>query len=80
MKYVTCLILGLCVLSLSYVGQASVPEATAHGQEVHESVLRKIFVKTSEFLEYVNNLGEDEKAKELEQMNESCNCGTGIRG
>lgn len=79
MKYALCLILGLSVLSISHAGVASVPEATAHGDVVHESVLRKIFVKTSEFLEYVNNLGEDEKAKELKNMEETCGC-MGIRG
>lgn len=79
MKYVLCLILGLSVISISQIGEASVPEATDHGEEIHESVLRKIFIRTSEFLEYVNNLGVDQKAKEREQMEETCGC-MGIRG
>lgn len=79
MKYVLCLILGLSILSLSQIGEASVPEATVHGEEVHESVLRKIFVKTSQFLEFVNNLGVDQKAKEQKEMEETCGC-MGIRG
>lgn len=81
MKYILCLILGLSIISLSQIGEASVPEATAHGEEVHESVLRKFFVKTTEFLEYVNSIGVDEKAEEQKRMEEGCNCGSlGIRG
>lgn len=63
MKYVLCLILGLSVISISQIGEASVPEATDHGEEIHQSVLRKIFIRTSEFLEYVNNLGSTKKPR-----------------
>lgn len=68
----------IAALPLASPAAASRAEVMPLVEEAHESVLRKIFIKTQEFLDKVNNA--EQKRKERQQWESDNAFGLGGRG